>query len=209
MANEEHLAMLRRGVDAWNAWREKHRAIPNLHRANLTDADLTDVNLIKADLGGADLGYAKLVRADLRFANLYRTDLSGAELREADLHGAGIFETAFANIDLSTTKGLESCRHGGPSILDHRTLQRSGRLPLAFLRGCGLPERLIEYLPSLLEQADSVLFVLHQLLVEGRLIRPSAARRPAEQRRAMLVRAARPANRRVDLGRHRRGDPGP
>jgi hypothetical protein len=29
----------------------------------------------------------------------------------------------------------------------------SGPLPLAFLRGVGLPERMIEYLPSLLEQA--------------------------------------------------------
>jgi hypothetical protein len=31
-------------------------------------------------------------------------------------------------------------------------LQRSGRLPLAFLRGIGLPDALIEYLPSLLSQ---------------------------------------------------------
>ena len=59
----------------------------------------------------------------------------------------------FANVDLSTTKGLDTCTHHGPSILDHRTLQRSGRLPLAFLRGCGLPDRLIDYLPSLLEEA--------------------------------------------------------
>jgi TIR domain len=32
-------------------------------------------------------------------------------------------------------------------------LQRSGRLPLAFLRGVGLPDGLIGYLPSLLRQA--------------------------------------------------------
>jgi hypothetical protein len=38
---------------------------------------------------------------------------------------------------------------------------------LAFLRGCGLPERLIDYLPSLLEGGDPVLFLLHQLFVEG------------------------------------------
>ena len=41
--------------------------------------------------------------------------------------------------------------HWGPSIIDHRTLQWSGRLPLAFLRGRGLPDRLIEDLPSLLD----------------------------------------------------------
>ena len=44
--------------------------------------------------------------------------------------------------------------HEGPSIIDHRTLQRSRPLPLAFLRGCGLPERLIDYLPSILQQAQ-------------------------------------------------------
>ena len=32
------------------------------------------------------------------------------------------------------------------------TLERSGPLPLAFLRGVGLPDNLIDYLPSLLNQ---------------------------------------------------------
>ena len=36
--------------------------------------------------------------------------------------------------------------------IDFRTLQRSGPLPLAFLRGVGLPDNLIDYLPSLLNQ---------------------------------------------------------
>ena len=45
--------------------------------------------------------------------------------------------------------GLNACRHLGPSTLDHRTLLRSGPLPLSFLRGCGLPDTLIDYLPSL------------------------------------------------------------
>ena len=49
-------------------------------------------------------------------------------------------------------EGLEACRHWSPSILDHHTLIRSGPLPLAFLRGCGLPEALIEFLPTLLKQ---------------------------------------------------------
>jgi hypothetical protein len=43
--------------------------------------------------------------------------------------------------------------HHGPCTVDHRTLERSGPLPLAFLRGCGLPDSLIDYLPSLLNQA--------------------------------------------------------
>jgi TIR domain len=44
------------------------------------------------------------------------------------------------------------CRHYGPSSIDHRTLSRSGSIPISFLRGCGLPDVLIEYLPSLLNQ---------------------------------------------------------
>ena len=40
-----------------------------------------------------------------------------------------------------------------PSIIDYRTLERSGRLPLSFLRGVGLPDSFIECLPSLLHQA--------------------------------------------------------
>jgi hypothetical protein len=43
--------------------------------------------------------------------------------------------------------------HSGPSIIDYRTLHRSSSLPLAFLRGVGLPDKLIDYLPSILEQA--------------------------------------------------------
>jgi TIR domain len=52
-------------------------------------------------------------------------------------------ETVFGDVDLS----------GGPSVVDFRTLQRSSTLPLAFLRGVGPPNTLIEYLPSLLGQA--------------------------------------------------------
>jgi TIR domain len=48
---------------------------------------------------------------------------------------------------------LDSCDHIGPSTIDHRTFARSGPLPPVFLRGVGVPERLIEYLPSLLGEA--------------------------------------------------------
>jgi uncharacterized protein YjbI with pentapeptide repeats len=89
----------------------------------------------------------------MRGAHLGRTNLNETNLRHADLREALLYETAFGNSDLSETKSLETCTHQGPSVLDHRTLQRSGRLPLVFLRGCGLPDRLIDYLPSLLEEA--------------------------------------------------------
>lgn len=130
----------------------------DLRRAGLFGANLRRANLGRARLFGAHLSEARLFEAGLRGADLDgadlgRTNLMGADLRGTDLDKAKLYETVFANVDLSATKGLDTCTHKGPSILDHRTLQRSGHLPLAFLRGCGLPDRLIDYLPSLLEEA--------------------------------------------------------
>jgi hypothetical protein len=45
---------------------------------------------------------------------------------------------------LTTAQGLDTCWHLGPSTLDLGTLTRSGPLPLAFLRGCGLSDWEIE-----------------------------------------------------------------
>ena len=109
-------------------------------------------------INGALLREANLSDADLREANLCGANFSGANLREAnlrdaDLREARLFETVLSNVDLSHCKNLDSVVHHGPSTIDIRTLQRSGRLPLVFLRGVGLPDTLIEYLPSLLGQA--------------------------------------------------------
>src|SRR5215468_5090127 len=56
MANDEHVALLKKGVEAWNAWRDEN---PNI-RPDLREADLRE-----ADLSGADLS-----KANLRVANL-------------------------------------------------------------------------------------------------------------------------------------------
>jgi hypothetical protein len=144
----------------------------DLCRANLSEANLTGANLTGADLSRADLAVADLIGvnfsgANLHGATLYGTILDGADLSQADLQftdlvgvdlsnanlcKAKLRETVFADAFLGGAKGLETCIHGGPSTLDHRTLERSGPLPLAFLRGCGLPDVLIDYLPSLLNQ---------------------------------------------------------
>jgi uncharacterized protein YjbI with pentapeptide repeats len=117
----------------------------DLSRADLERADLNTADLNRADLSGANLSLADLSEADLSGANLSLADLS-----EADLSGAHFRETLFINLKLADVVGLEACAHDGPSALDYRTLAQSGQLPLAFLRGCGLPDKLIDYLPSLL-----------------------------------------------------------
>jgi hypothetical protein len=114
-------------------------------------ADLRGANLRGANMNGAHLSMAQLINADLTRADLSNADLSDAALAGAILNGTKLFDTLFVNVDLSKTVGLDSCTHLGPSVLDHRTLLLSGELPLQFLRGCGLPDRLIDYLPSLLD----------------------------------------------------------
>ncbi|MBW4429872.1 MAG: pentapeptide repeat-containing protein [Nostoc desertorum CM1-VF14] len=101
MANEEHLAILERGIGIWNTWRTKNRDIkPNiedvdLRGANLSGADLRWVNLKNADIRGANL-----VDVNLCKANLDNTNLSNCDLKDANLSGAYIRQANFENIDL-------------------------------------------------------------------------------------------------------------
>jgi len=130
----------------------------DLSGSNLSGADLSGANLSGSNLSGGDLhkaGFngANLRGADLSGANLSRADFTHAFLGEADLREASLNETIFGNTNLRGVQGLDTCRHEGPSTIDHRTLAISGPFPLAFLRGCGLPDKLIDYLPSLLNEA--------------------------------------------------------
>lgn len=179
MANDEHLALLEQGIDVWNNWRDMNEAIlpdlsgadfhgvflgrVNLSDANLAQANFTNANLYRADLSRARLreaylsrsrlNRAQLCQADLVRSRLNGTDLTSADLSESDLTEAVFSETIISNLDLSNAKGLETCSHTGPSSVDYRTLQQSQGIPLNFWRGCGLPDALIEYLPSLAGEA--------------------------------------------------------
>src|SRR5215469_3139211 len=46
MANDEHVALLKKGVAAWNAWRDENRDImPDLREADLRAANLSGAHL--------------------------------------------------------------------------------------------------------------------------------------------------------------------
>jgi hypothetical protein len=56
-------------------------------------------------------------------------------------------------VDLSEVKGLDQVQHEAPTAVGLDTLFRSkGKIPDVFLRGCGVPEILIQYLPSLMQK---------------------------------------------------------
>jgi hypothetical protein len=166
MADAQHLSILKQGVAAWNRWREENPGVrPDLHAADLREANLQGATLRQADLNGAILSGADLRMADLREADLFGADLSvadlsqsnlvgahlfgadlsGANLREADLSGATVAYTIFANLDLRAVRGLDTVHHGGPSEISTSTISRlRGQIPDAFLRGCGLSDWEIE-----------------------------------------------------------------
>ena len=51
MANEEHLKILKQGVDVWNQWNEDNLGfIADLSKADLRGVDLKGADLIAADL---------------------------------------------------------------------------------------------------------------------------------------------------------------
>jgi uncharacterized protein YjbI with pentapeptide repeats len=132
----------------------------NLRGAKLKLADLRESNLRGAHLGDTDLNGANLSRAIIRAAYLWdaqltEADLTVANLREADLTGADlsrarIGRTQFDAVDLSGARNLEFVVHEGPSTIGIDTLYKSrGKIPEVFLRGCGVPEEVIELARSI------------------------------------------------------------
>jgi uncharacterized protein YjbI with pentapeptide repeats len=110
MANDEHLAVLRRGVNAWNRWRRANPDVSpdlsgaNLHGANLIEADLRGARLVGAELSQAALYNSYLVGANLRWANLAGADLHGAVLAGANLTEANLQRANFRAADLTRAR---------------------------------------------------------------------------------------------------------
>ena len=101
MADEEHLRILRQGVDAWNEWRSRHPDIrPDLSGASLRRADLERGARPQrgepqkgAPQSGGLTKRADLSRADLSGRTSVRADLSRADLeRAANLEPGNVME---------------------------------------------------------------------------------------------------------------------
>ncbi len=112
MANPEHLAILKRGVEVWNEWRSEGDAIKvdiydphpkavDLRGANLSNENLQGVNFSEADLSGAKLRGAILRSANLRFARLSNTNLVKAVLVEGDLYAVDLTNAQLPSASLT------------------------------------------------------------------------------------------------------------
>ena len=137
----------------------------NFNQANLTGADLSGCRLIGSDFGNANLFGATLIQAVLYETSWFQAILTSASLARAELQwanfalcfvertdfsGAFCGWTIFAGVDLSVSIGLERINHAGPSTVGVDTLVRSsGKIPLEFLRGAGVPDSFIEFAKSL------------------------------------------------------------
>jgi uncharacterized protein YjbI with pentapeptide repeats len=132
MANEEHVAMLKQGVDAWNKWRKENPDIcPDLRGATVVGADLRGADLRAARLAGADLGMADMREANLSGAYLLGTDLHEARLGRADISGAylRVANLSNANLDTANLRGadLNQAKLGGADL----RMARLGRVNLS------------------------------------------------------------------------------
>jgi uncharacterized protein YjbI with pentapeptide repeats len=104
MAIQEHLDILKQGVEAWNQWRKEHSEIqPDLNRADLQGTNLIGIDLSRATLIGTDLNRANLSDADLKGADLSLANLQGANLSRSGLRGVRFMATSLIDADLSST----------------------------------------------------------------------------------------------------------
>jgi uncharacterized protein YjbI with pentapeptide repeats len=81
-------------------------------------ANKEQVKLLKRGAGGWN-AWRKAnpkINPDLSVAAISATNLTGANLTGAEFN-----DTTLANLDLSRCRGLETCKHLGPSIFDIRT----------------------------------------------------------------------------------------
>lgn len=175
MANEEHLAILRQGVEVWNRWRQGNQTVkPDLSGINLRNAELSRANFSATDfsytnLSHADLSHTNFSGAILRDVNfshalIYQVNFSGANLLGAifshmlligvDFTNSQMGWTTFGDIELNEVKGLETVEHRLPSSVGIDTIYRSkGKIPNKFLLDAGVPKDDIPYLLSLARKA--------------------------------------------------------
>ncbi len=100
MANGEHLELVRRGVEALNAFTKEHEDVS----LDLREANLSGMDLRSARMQGARLRGANLESCDLRDARFNSSDMRDCNLRNADLRNTSLHRTVLTGADLRGAK---------------------------------------------------------------------------------------------------------
>jgi len=178
MANPEHVAKLKEGAEAWNAWREATAETPDLSGVELKVDSLDDYDLRYSNFSGAQLDRvtlrrticegcsfmnASLNRGIFYFANLVRSSFKNSfidtmvfhrcALDESDFSASTLLNSTFAGVSLENVRGLDNIFFSRKNSIGIDTFFDSGGLPDSFLRGAGAPEEFIQYAASLVGKA--------------------------------------------------------
>lgn len=120
----------------------------NFNQTVLRGVNLRNANLKCCNFYRADLRKANLSESDLSNAKLNLTNLTLANLNNSKLYGVLFWETVLSRTNLYGAKGLDTCKHGGPSLIDINTVRKSKGISDNFLKGIGLPEEMIQIMKS-------------------------------------------------------------
>lgn len=115
--NPRHFEILKQSVEEYNKWRAENWNIKpdfsganmhgmklfkaNLSNANLTDVDLSGAGMISIEAYSADFTDSDLSGTQLQGASFFNTNLTGVDLRGANLMGAEIKNCNLTEADLS------------------------------------------------------------------------------------------------------------
>jgi len=113
VANDEHVAILKQGVEVWNQWRNDYPYLtPDLSNANFSGINLTNANFNNSNLENiflrntilnyVDFTNANLIQADLRHTYLVKADLCGSTLNRAYLTRAYVKDAVLIYTNLAT-----------------------------------------------------------------------------------------------------------
>jgi len=141
MANAEHLAILRKGREVWDRWREEYpEVIPDLTKADLRGMYFGMFNLDYVDLQDAEIvGDSDLDEPDENgYGKLQGYNPSSANFTQASLRGANLSGLSFSNLDDSyPDRDLKSVDLRGADLTE-------AKLCGAYIRGARLGELIIE-----------------------------------------------------------------
>lgn len=120
----------------------------------MRDAVFSETQLIASSFHGCFLE-----NADFQGSLVDTTTFAHSVLHGAKFHRMVLADSIFAGLSLSEVSGLDEVSHQHPTTIGMDTLVHSREmLPLAFLKGAGLPDSIIEFLPSLLSSMEAIQF---------------------------------------------------